>query len=65
MARAILEYTKTVLDKVSFDYNLFCKELKKAIMHLFPHEVEDLRLWIINLTQTKPELNNCLILIKT
>ena len=29
MARAMLEYTKTVLKKVSFDTKLFCKELKK------------------------------------
>ena len=31
MARAMLEYTKTILKKVSFNSDLFCKELEKAI----------------------------------
>lgn len=61
MARAMFEYTKTVLKKVSFDANLFCKEVKKAIQRLLPHEIEELRLWIINLTRQNPELNQCLI----
>jgi len=30
MPRAMFEYTKEVLKKVSFDANLFCKELKKG-----------------------------------
>ena len=32
MARAMFEYTKTVLSKVSFDPTLFHKELQKAII---------------------------------
>lgn len=65
MARAMFEYTKTVLDKVSFDANLFCKEVKKAIQRLLPHEIEELRLWIISLTRQNPELNVCLIYLNT
>lgn len=65
MARAMFEYTKTVLDKVSFDANLFCKEVKKAIQRLLPHEIEELRLWILSLTRQNPELTQCLIYLNT
>ena len=61
MARAMFEYTKTVLDKVSFDAVLFCKEVKKAMQRLLPHEIEELRLWIVILIKRNPELNQCLI----
>ena len=43
MSKSMLEYSKTVLKKVSFDTLLFCKELKKAIMTLLPEEVEELK----------------------
>ncbi|TRO66733.1 hypothetical protein [Christiangramia sabulilitoris] len=65
MARAMFEYTKTVLAKVSFDANLFCREVKKAIQRLLPHEIEELRLWIVDLTKQNPELNQCLIYLNT
>ncbi|MDX1761570.1 MAG: hypothetical protein R3218_05395 [Christiangramia sp.] len=65
MARAMFEYTKTVLAKVSFDANLFCKEVKKAIERLLPHEIEELRLWIVSLTRQNPELNQCLMYLNT
>ncbi|HEY9183998.1 MAG TPA: hypothetical protein VIM94_01615 [Salegentibacter sp.] len=61
MARAMFEYTKTVLDKVSFDPVLFCKEVRKALQRLLPHEIEELRIWIEALTRKNPELNQCLI----
>ena len=61
MARAMFEYCKAVLEKVSFDPNLFCKELKKAIDRLLPFEVEELKDWVTNLIQEKPELKQCLI----
>ena len=61
MARAMFEYTKTILDKVSFDAVLFCKEVKKALLRLLPHEIEELKIWIVSLTQQNPELNQCLI----
>ncbi|MCS6820337.1 MAG: hypothetical protein NZ551_00550 [Microscillaceae bacterium] len=42
----MLEYVKTVLEKVSFDLFLFEKELKKAIrLYLSPQEVDLLREW--------------------
>jgi hypothetical protein len=65
MARAMFEYTKTVLDKVSFDPVLFCREVKKALQRLLPHEIEELRIWIMALTRQNPELNQCLILLNT
>jgi len=65
MARAMFEYTKIVLDKVSFDPSLFCREVKKALQRLLPHEIEELRIWIIALTRKNPELNQCLILLNT
>ncbi|SDR89327.1 hypothetical protein [Gramella sp. MAR_2010_147] len=65
MARAMFEYTKTILDKVSFDANLFCKEVQKAIQRLLPHEIEELKLWIISLTKQNPELNQCLIYLNS
>lgn len=64
MARAMYEYTKTVLNKVSFDATLFCKEVEKAVRRLLPHELEDLRIFIQNLINQNPELHQCLIYLK-
>jgi hypothetical protein len=64
MSRAMFEYTKTVLNKVSFNTELFCKELEKAIKRLLPYEIDELRIWLNEFTQGKPELNVCLPLIK-
>ncbi|MCB0382749.1 MAG: hypothetical protein KDD05_05465 [Psychroserpens sp.] len=64
MARAMFEYTKTVLAKVSFDSTLFCKELKKALSRLLPYEIEELKIYIKSLILQNPELNQCLILLK-
>jgi hypothetical protein len=64
MARAMLEYTKTVLNKVSFDTTLFCKEVQKAIERLMPYEIEEIKIFILSLIQQKPELNQCLIYLK-
>lgn len=65
MARAIFEYTKTVLKKVSFNKDLFCKELEKAIQRLLPHEVKELAIWLREYTSNKPELYVCMSLIKS
>jgi hypothetical protein len=64
MARAMFEYTKTVLNKVSFDVTLFCRELEKALQRLLPYEIEELKIFINSLIQQKPELNQCLIYLK-
>mgnify|MGYP003679932025 CR=1 FL=1 len=54
MSKSMLEYSKTVLKKVSFDTLLFCKELKKAIMTLLPEEVEELKVWLESYITDKP-----------
>lgn len=41
----MLEYTKLILEKVSFDRRLFEKELKKAIRYLIEPELRELELW--------------------
>lgn len=61
MARAMFEYTKEVLSKVSFDAALFCREVQKAITRLLPHEIEELREYILLLTKQNPSLNQSLI----
>jgi hypothetical protein len=65
MARAMFEYTKTVLNKVSFDVTLFCKEVKKALQRLLPYEIEELKLYIFSLIRQNPELNRCLIYLNS
>ncbi len=65
MARAMFEYTKTVLQKVSFDVSLFCKEVKKAMQRLLPYEIEELRVFIDSLIKQNPELQQCLVYLKT
>lgn len=64
MARAMLEYTKTVLQKVSFDAKLFAKEVKKAISRLLPDEIEELKIWIKQFINDKPELQQSLMYLK-
>jgi len=61
MSRMIYEYTKMVLERVSFDSVLFEKELQKAIRNLLPYEIEHLRSWLLIFTDEKPELKKCLI----
>ncbi len=41
----MLKYAKQVLSKVSFDKNLFEKELLKAIKLLLPVEILELKEW--------------------
>lgn len=64
MARAMLEYTKTVLNKVSFDTTLFCREVQKAVQRLLPYELEELKEYILSLIKQNPELDKCLIYLK-
>ncbi len=64
MARAMLEYTKTVLQKVSFDARLFSRELKKAISRLLPSEIEELKRWLLQFITDKPELQPSLVYLK-
>ncbi|MBC6613103.1 hypothetical protein H8B15_19425 [Hymenobacter sp. BT507] len=41
----MLEYTKTILSKVSFDKFLFEKELRKALRTILPEEVAQFKEW--------------------
>lgn len=41
----MLEYSKTILQKVSFDRNLFLKELNKAVTLLTVAEAIKLKKW--------------------
>lgn len=65
MARAMFDYTKTVLRKVSFDVNLFTKEVIKALNRLLPHEIEELKIFIQSLVVKQPELQSCLTYLKS
>jgi hypothetical protein len=60
MAGGMLEYTKTVLQKVSFDARLFRRELEKAINRLLPSELEELKQWLLQFVTDKPELKPAL-----
>lgn len=64
MARAMFEYTKVVLQKVSFNSDLFCKELEKALQRLLPYEIKELIIWLKQFTANKPELSVYMTLIK-
>ena len=59
----MLDHTKNVLKRVSFDVSLFCKELEKACKVLLPYELEDLVLWVSKFIKEKPELQHCMLLI--
>ena len=59
----MLSYTKEVLRKVSFDIRLFCREIKKAVNRLLPHELEDLRDFVSHLSKKKPQLERGLLYI--
>lgn len=63
MSRLIYEYSKSVLERVSFDVRLFCKELEKAIANLLPYEIEELTEWLVSYIKEKPELKQCMLLI--
>lgn len=64
MSRAMFEYTKTILQKVSFDVVLFCKEVEKAVSRLLPHELDELRDYILLLVRQNPNLKDSLIYLK-
>ena len=59
----IYDYTKSMLEKVSFDVRLFTRELRKALNKLLPYEIENLKKWLIYFTNDKPELKPCVNLV--
>ena len=50
-------FYKIILRKVSFDTNLFGKELKKAISVLSKDEAVHLYNWALTFSKSQPELN--------
>ena len=64
MPRMIYDYTKSVLERASFDPVLFMKELKKAVKVLLPYEIEQLCRWLNYFTSEKPELQACLYVVE-
>ena len=63
MSRAVFDYTKEVLEKVSFNSELFQRELEKALTNLLPSEIEELKIWLNSFTANKPELRDCMTLV--
>lgn len=63
MSKSMLDYTKSVLKRVSFDVDLFCKELQKAYKVLLPFELEELTSWLSKYLEKKPELQHVMLLI--
>jgi len=41
----MLDYVKTILQKVSFNRFLFERELKKGLAYLLPEELLDFKVW--------------------
>ncbi|MCO4780574.1 MAG: hypothetical protein KC471_09325 [Flavobacteriaceae bacterium] len=64
MARAMLEYTKMVLQKVSFNMGLFRRELKKASKRLLPYEIEELIIWLREFSKKNPKVKTTLIYLE-
>lgn len=60
MSRAMFDYTKAILNKVSFDPVLFCKEVRKALLRLLPYEIEELKLIIQRMVHANPDLKQCM-----
>ena len=63
MSRKIFNYSKLILESVSFDVKLFTKELQKAIKLLMPFEITELKTWLVIFVKEKPELQQSLLLL--
>lgn len=63
MPQSMLLYTKSILERVSFNQKLFCKELEKAVKNLLPYEIDQLRNWLLDYTKDRPELKYCMVYI--
>ncbi|MGY5351286.1 hypothetical protein ACXGQW_01725 [Wenyingzhuangia sp. IMCC45533] len=64
MAREMYSYTLTVLEKVSFDVDLFINELHKALQRLLPHEISELKLWLHKFVFMNPHLERAKLVIQ-
>ncbi|ANW95928.1 hypothetical protein AXE80_06380 [Wenyingzhuangia fucanilytica] len=56
MPREMYTYTLNILEKVSFDVDLFINEFNKATKRLLPHEINELHLWVTNFIFMNPHL---------
>lgn len=65
MQETRITFTKKILERVSFDPRLFCKELEKALKSLLPYEIEQLADWLLQFVKEKPELRHCVLMVKT
>lgn len=64
MQETRITFTKKILERVSFDPRLFCKELEKALKSLLPYEIEQLTDWLLQFVKEKPELRHCVLMVK-
>lgn len=53
-------FTQDILKRVSFNPQLFLRELKKAQNALLPVEIEALKEWLRQFCSNKPDLLECL-----
>lgn len=53
-------FTQDILKRVSFNPQLFLRELQKAQKLLLPVEIAALKSWLIQYCQNKPDLMECL-----
>ncbi len=58
--KTVLNYTKQILEKVSFSVELFSREVKKAFQNLTTEEFQELLIFIKELIVQKPQLEVCL-----
>jgi len=56
MKKSMFAYTKEILERVSFDPELFSKELQKAVAILLPYELEQLSEWVHHFVASRPDL---------
>jgi hypothetical protein len=61
----MLDYSILILEKVSFDSNIFSKELKKAIKIILPSEMKQLETWFFTFTKNRTELKEFKIYFKS
>jgi hypothetical protein len=63
MSKAMYEYTKSILERVSFDPLLFLQRVRKSNQNFTSYEMEQLREWLLNFTIERPELKQCLLIV--
>ncbi|MFV0237068.1 MAG: hypothetical protein ACK5HU_00850 [Flavobacteriales bacterium] len=62
--KTVLNYTKEILEKVSFSVELFTREVKKAFRTLSKEDSQELLIFIRKMVVQKPQLKVCLEEIK-